>query len=86
MIVNARFNGPPNSGNGGYVAGLMAKEIGGVVQVLALRGMHSLIALYVDLSAVKMTDFAFSLEYLVVGTMWRRLSEHLMISIMRLDR
>ena len=33
MIVNARFNGPPNSGNGGYVAGLMAKEIGGVVQV-----------------------------------------------------
>ena len=33
MIVNSRFNGPPNSGNGGYVGGLMAKEIGGIVQV-----------------------------------------------------
>lgn len=33
MIIDSRFNGPPNSGNGGYVGGLMAKEIGGVVQV-----------------------------------------------------
>ena len=37
MIVNSRFNGPTNSGNGGYVAGLMAKEIGGIVQVTLLK-------------------------------------------------
>ena len=28
IFINKRFNGPPNSGNGGYVAGLIAKEIG----------------------------------------------------------
>ena len=33
MIIKSRFNGPPNSGNGGYVGGLIAKEIGGIVQV-----------------------------------------------------
>ena len=37
MIINGRFNGPPNSGNGGYVAGLLAKEIGGTVQVTLLK-------------------------------------------------
>jgi len=37
MIINRRFNGPPNSGNGGYVAGLLAKEIGGTVQVTLLK-------------------------------------------------
>lgn len=28
MIIGARFNGPPGSGNGGYVAGSLAAELG----------------------------------------------------------
>ena len=33
IFINKRFNGPPNSGNGGYVAGLIAKEIGKCCEV-----------------------------------------------------
>lgn len=29
LIVERRFRGPPESGNGGYVAGLLARELGG---------------------------------------------------------
>ena len=32
FIVPERFCGPPDSGNGGYTCGLLAKEIGGVVE------------------------------------------------------
>ena len=37
MIINSRFNGPPNSGNGGYVGGLMAKQLGDTVEVTLLK-------------------------------------------------
>jgi hypothetical protein len=33
MIVSGRFNGPPDSGNGGYTCGLVAGLLGGVVEV-----------------------------------------------------
>ena len=36
ISIAARFNGPPNSGNGGYVCGLLAKEIDGPAEA-ALR-------------------------------------------------
>lgn len=29
VTIAPRFNGPPGSGNGGYVCGLMAERIGG---------------------------------------------------------
>jgi len=32
FIVPARFCGPPNSGNGGYTCGMLASEIGGIVE------------------------------------------------------
>ena len=32
VTVPARFCGPPDSGNGGYTCGLVAKEMGGVVE------------------------------------------------------
>lgn len=32
VIVRARFCGPPDSGNGGYTCGLLARELGGVVE------------------------------------------------------
>jgi hypothetical protein len=32
ITVPARFCGPPDSGNGGYTCGLVAKELGGVVE------------------------------------------------------
>src|SRR5215467_11425825 len=32
VIVSARFCGPPDSGNGGYTCGLVANEVGGVVE------------------------------------------------------
>src|ERR1700740_293442 len=32
VTVSARFCGPPDSGNGGYTCGLVAKELGGVVE------------------------------------------------------
>lgn len=32
--VASRFNGPPGSGNGGYVCGLMAREIGGACEAV----------------------------------------------------
>ena len=32
LRVPARFCGPPDSGNGGYTCGLLAKELGGVVE------------------------------------------------------
>lgn len=32
ITVPARFCGPPDSGNGGYTCGLLAREIGGVVE------------------------------------------------------
>jgi hypothetical protein len=33
MIVPQRYNGPPDSGNGGYVCGLVAALLGGVAEV-----------------------------------------------------
>jgi hypothetical protein len=33
LVVPARFRGPPTSGNGGYVSGLLAQALGGVVEV-----------------------------------------------------
>ncbi|NUU26397.1 MAG: hypothetical protein HOV68_33575 [Streptomycetaceae bacterium] len=37
MIVAARFNGPPASGNGGYTAGLLAAELGPGPATVTLR-------------------------------------------------
>lgn len=36
VVIAARFNGPPTSGNGGYVSGLMARELDGPA-VVTLR-------------------------------------------------
>lgn len=36
LNIDSRFNGPPNSGNGGYVCGLLAREIDGPTEA-ALR-------------------------------------------------
>lgn len=33
VIIAKRFNGPPNSGNGGYVAGLLARQFTGASEV-----------------------------------------------------
>lgn len=33
IVIARRFNGPPGSGNGGYVCGLMAREIDGPAEV-----------------------------------------------------
>jgi hypothetical protein len=33
VTIATRFNGPPNSGNGGYVSGLLAKRINGASEV-----------------------------------------------------
>jgi hypothetical protein len=33
LIVPSHFNGPPDSGNGGYVCGLLGRRIGGSVEV-----------------------------------------------------
>jgi len=37
VIVAARFNGPPTSGNGGYTAGLLASHLGGGPVTVTLR-------------------------------------------------
>jgi hypothetical protein len=37
MIIPARFNGPPGSGNGGYTAGLVAAHLTGAVEVTLRR-------------------------------------------------
>jgi hypothetical protein len=37
MLVAARFCGPPDSGNGGYTSGLLASQLGGVVEVTLRR-------------------------------------------------
>ena len=37
MIVPARFNGPPDSGNGGYTCGLVAAELGAASAEVTLR-------------------------------------------------
>jgi hypothetical protein len=37
MIIPARFNGPPGSGNGGYSAGLVASHLTGAVEVTLRR-------------------------------------------------
>ena len=37
MIIPARFNGPPGSGNGGYTAGLVAAQLTGPVEVTLRR-------------------------------------------------
>jgi hypothetical protein len=37
MIVPGRFNGPPDSGNGGYTCGLVAGILGGVAEVTLRR-------------------------------------------------
>lgn len=36
IVIPARFNGPPTSGQGGYVAGLLANHIGGPAEVMLL--------------------------------------------------
>lgn len=33
IVISERFCGPPDSGNGGYVAGILAREIAGAVEV-----------------------------------------------------
>jgi hypothetical protein len=35
--IDSRFRGPPNSGNGGYVCGLLARELGGSDCTVTLR-------------------------------------------------
>lgn len=37
LRIDERFRGPPSSGNGGYSAGLLAKELGGTGCVVTLR-------------------------------------------------
>ena len=37
MLVPARFNGPPDSGNGGYTCGLVAAELGTAGAEVSLR-------------------------------------------------
>ncbi len=37
IIIAARFRGPPESGNGGYVAGCLANRFGGAVEVTLRR-------------------------------------------------
>lgn len=37
MIIPARFNGPPDSGNGGYTCGLVAAELGAASAEVTLR-------------------------------------------------
>lgn len=36
VTIEGRYNGPPNSANGGYTAGLLARELSGPVQVRLL--------------------------------------------------
>jgi hypothetical protein len=33
MTIARRFRGPPNSGNGGYVCGMLARHIAGAAEV-----------------------------------------------------
>lgn len=33
ITIGSRFNGPPTTGNGGYVCGLVARHVGGVAEV-----------------------------------------------------
>jgi hypothetical protein len=33
IVIDGRFNGPPNSGNGGYVCDLLARSIKGSAEV-----------------------------------------------------
>ena len=35
--IDRRFNGPPDSANGGYFAGILARELGGSDVVVTLR-------------------------------------------------
>lgn len=37
VTINRRFNGPPDSGNGGYVCGMLARNISGPAQVTLRR-------------------------------------------------
>ena len=37
LRIDSRFRGPPNSGNGGYVCGLLARELGGSDCIVTLR-------------------------------------------------
>lgn len=37
LIIAGRFNGPPGSGNGGYVAGLLAQQVPGAAATVTLR-------------------------------------------------
>ena len=37
IVVAEQFRGPPNSGNGGYVCGLMASALGGPVTAMVGR-------------------------------------------------
>ena len=38
LRIDRRFRGPPDSGNGGYVAGLLAEALGGSECTVTLRG------------------------------------------------
>jgi len=33
MTIPRRFRGPPNSGNGGYVCGMLARQIAGAAEI-----------------------------------------------------
>lgn len=51
IIVEARFRGPPHSGNGGYVAGLLARHAGGSRAVMMRAPVPLDTPLELDLSA-----------------------------------
>lgn len=58
ITIDARYKGPPNSGNGGYACGLMAKEITGAVEASLRRPppLDTAMQLKVDESGMQMLD------------------------------
>jgi hypothetical protein len=60
VVVATQFRGPPNSGNGGYVCGLLAGPIGGVVTAV-LRApvpLETPMRLVVEVEGVRLTGQA----------------------------
>jgi hypothetical protein len=60
VVVATQFRGPPNSGNGGYVCGLLAEPLGGVVTAV-LRApvpLDTPMRLVVEDAATRLTSLA----------------------------
>jgi hypothetical protein len=67
VVIDPRFCGPPGTGNGGYVAGLMAARLGGAAEITLRRPPPVAVALELQASAERSVSLAHGPDLIAEG-------------------